>query len=409
MNAKEKTICVLGTFDTKSQEFGYLIDQIRALGADVISVDAGFHGTAALRANYPPETVIREGGSTPAQVRRMHRSDAMAVAIRGAGRIVRRLTEEKMIHGVIGMGGSGGTTLASEVMRELPLGFPKVIISTLGGTAKIGRYVGSRDILVLNSVVDVSGINSITRVVFSHGAGAVVGAALAAEGVRQDGKKRIAATMYGLTTPAVTYAKEYLVRQGYEVIVFHATGSGGRAMEELIREGFFDGVLDMTLPEIHSHVLHVASSDPGPGRLVNAARMGIPLVAAPGAMDMVSTTDFSQYPDRKIYCHNTAPSHFRPNAQDVQKSGAYIADALNQATGPCAFYFPHGGLSMVGVPGEIMSDPPTDSVLCDTIRATIDPARVEFHESELDINDKAFALTLAQRLDEMIAQKEQKE
>lgn len=405
---QQKVICVLGTFDTKETEFEFLVQQIRRLGAQALTIDVGFHADTRFVPDYPCEAVVHLAGSTIEQVRGMTRSEGIAVVIRGARQLVLRLAGEGRIHGIIGMGGSGGTTIASGVMHSLPLGFPKLIVSTLGGSSRIGRYVNGRDIIIHNSVVDVSGLNSITRRVFCTAAGAIVGAAQGAmETADTSDAPRIAVTMYGLTTPGVTAAKAYLEKQGYEVIVFHATGSGGQSMEALIREKFFVGLLDMTLPEVTAHVLNVASSNPGEGRLAGAALTGIPQVVCPGAMDMVSTTDFTQYPNRRVYCHNTTPSHFRPNAEDMRRTGRYMAQQLNQSTAPCAVYFPKGGLSMVDRPGEPMYDPQADQALLDTLKENLNLERVEFHESDLDINDEAFALMLAERLHRMIQRSHQ--
>lgn len=400
---QEPKIGIIGTFDTKAEEFGYLAEQIRAMGARTVTIDAGFHARSAFAADHPCKELVELAGAQMDKVRALPRNEGMAVAIRGAQALLAHLLARREIDGLIGMGGSGGTTIAASVMQTLPLGFPKLIVSTLGSSSKISNYVAGRDIMILHSVVDVSGLNSVTTRIFNEAAGAIVGAARNTAGRAQAAPKpRIAATMYGLTTPGVTAAKAYLESLGYEVITFHAVGSGGRAMEALIREGFFVGVLDMTLPEVLARVMHIRSSDPGEGRLCGAAQMGIAQVVCPGAMDMVSTTDFSQYPDHQVYCHNTTPSHLRPNAQDVRLAGRYMAECLNQSKGPCAVFFPKKGLSMVDLPGKPLYDPLTDAALLETLRAQLDKNVVELHELDMDINDERFATQAARWLHEMI-------
>lgn len=400
----KKTIAVIGTFDTKLEEYSFLIDELHNLGAEVLSIDVGTLGCPTGFASVTSEQVAEYANSSLVAIQQANRKDAFTVMLEGIEKCVMQLYEEKKFDGVISMGGSGGTTLATAAMRVLPIGFPKLMVSTLGSSSKIGAYVRNRDIMVLNSVVDISGVNTLTRRIFSEAAGAIVGAAN--NHIIDDNckKLRIAASMYGLTTSAVMTAKKYLESRGYEVITFHATGAGGIAMESLIREGFFQGVLDITLPEVSAHVLGVASSTSGASRLGGAAICGIPQVVCPGAMDMVSTTDFSKFGGRKIYCHNSEPSHFRPNEQDTTLIGTYLAQQLNKSTAPCALYLPLLGLSLIDLPGQCMYNPKADRALFAAIKQELNPEVVELHEEYLDINDEIFALMLAKKLESIMTE-----
>ncbi|MBC8535332.1 Tm-1-like ATP-binding domain-containing protein [Feifania hominis] len=399
-----KTIAVIGTFDTKAQEYGFVMDRMREHGVRPLAIDVGTHNAAPSAVDITSAEVAALAGT---QIERLHglsRQDAFSAMLKGAQQCVKELHGRGEIQGIFGMGGSGGTTLASAAMRTLPLGVPKLLVSTLAGTARMADYVGGTDIIVMGSIVDISGLNSITKMIFSRAAGVIAGAVNGEYREPSGHRLRIAASMYGVTTPGVTFAKRYLESRGYEVITFHATGSGGRAMEQLIREGFFDGVLDMTLPEIHAHVLGVPSSTAGPERCAGAARKDIPQVVCPGGMDMCSTTDFTGFEDRRVYCHNTTPSHFRPNARDMERSGVYLAQQLNKSHADCAVYLPCGGLSLVDVPGGATYDPEADESLFEAIKSNLD-RRVELHESPRNINDESFALEMAQRLDEMMTRR----
>lgn len=246
-----KTVAVLGTFDTKGDAFTYLIQKIREAGVAVLSIDAGT-GEHGYRTDISNREIARLGGKD-IHTLGDHRREALETMAAGGAKALQRLYENGEIHGFISMGGSGGTVLAAAAMKVLPVGFPKVLVSTVASSPRIFDYVDTSDAFLINSIVDISGLNSIVRKIYDQAAGAIAGAVKAVEVPTESHQGlRIAATMYGVTTPGVTAAMKYLTEKGYEVIPFHATGSGGRVMERLIRQGYFDGVLDMTQTEIGS-------------------------------------------------------------------------------------------------------------------------------------------------------------
>ncbi len=357
-----------------------------------------------MKVDYSCIELLGHSYNSNENIRNMDRKTAMPQVINCARTIVNNLYNTGKIDGIIGMGGSGGTTISAEVMRDLPIGFPKVIVSTLGGATRIADYVGIKDMLIINSVVDIAGINTLLKRVICEAAGAVVGAARSSKElqVEQKTKKRIAMTMYGLTTKGVVIARKHLESLGYEVTTFHATGQGGKAMESLIRQDFFDGILDMTLPEVNSYVLDVEYSNPGEGRLYGAIEKGLPCVLCPGAMDMVSTNNFLQYSDRVIYSHSNKPSHFRTNAEDLYKSGTYMVQVLNKAKVNCALLLPIKGLSEVDAPGKPMYNPQANKVLFDTLQNGISNPLVRVEAINCSVNDKEFALKAANCLDSLI-------
>lgn len=374
-----KTVAVMGTLDTKAQECRYISDKIASLGCAVVTIDVS--------------------GST---IPTASRSEALTLIKQRATKQVHALLDAHQIDGIISLGGSGGTDIAGAVMRTLPLGFPKVLISTLGSSPSIAGHVGGHDILVLNSVADIAGINSITKAIFDQGAGAVVGAVNAISMTDSaHSKPKIAATMYGLTTPCVTVATEYLQAHGYEVITFHANGSEGRILEHLLAVDYFQGVLDVTTTEVSAEVLG-GDDTAGKERLKTAMTKNIPCVVCPGAMDLVYTASPERYADHALYAHNDKPSHFRPNVSDNQAVGAYVAQQLNHANGRCALMIPCLGLSGVGVEGGVLYDPIADKALFDSIEASLDQTKVSLSYHDLAINDPAFGLLIAKQLHQLL-------
>ena len=405
MENQKKNIAVVGTFDTKAEEFSYLVKEIQRLGAGTCVIDAGMQPTSADGIDVPNTEVAKLAGIGFASLNAMTRQDALQEMVRGLEKCVRNLYCDHKIDGIISMGGSGGTTLGTAAMKVLPVGIPKLMISTFAGSIRMANYVLGKDIMVLNPLVDISGVNTITEMIMKQAAGAIVGAANNAFRPGSKFRKyRIAASMYGLTTPGVTTAKQYLENKGYEVITFHSTGAGGRAMEDLIRSGFFDGVLDITLPEIHAHVLGSPSGSAGPDRASGAAEMGIPQVVCPGAMDMCSATDFSNFGGRVIYSHSLVPSHFRPNSEDTRKSAEFLAGQLNKSSAGCALFLPLRGLSLIDVPGKPMYDKEANNCLFETLKSSL-KSHVELYELEHNVNDQEFALAMAKKLDEIMTEK----
>ncbi len=406
----EKKIAVLGTFDTKSEEYQYIIRQIQAFGVQVLAIDAGTRDTGALQADYTCREVAAWGGADYETLAGSGRAEGMAVMTRGATKLVNSLLEAGQINGLLSIGGSGGTTLATAVMRTLPVGFPKVMVTTQASSSKMPDFIGGKDIIVINSIVDVSGTNSIITRVYDQAAGAVVGAAAAYHPERhQSSAPRIAISMYGVTTPCVTCAAKYLQSQGYEPIIFHANGAGGRAMKTLIGEGLFVGVLDITTSEVAAYVLGSESGSAGADRLDAAVLAGIPQVISVGGMDVIGITVpelQTKFKGYQPYCHNDKPDMVRTKPEDNRKFGEFMCRSLNNNTAPCAVFLPMGGISSLDVPGGPTFDEEARRLLFESISLHAKP-QIEVVEMDLPINDSEFALAMAKRLCEMLASRKE--
>lgn len=397
----KKTVAVLGTFDSKGEEFSYLAKKIREAGVDVLTIDAGTraHNNPADITNVE---IARLGGKELKDIGD-DRRHALEVMTSGVSRMIKRLLDEGRINGLISMGGSGGTVLAASAFRVLPIGFPKVLVSTVAASSRIFDYVDPSDVFFINSIVDISGLNSVIRRIYDEAAGAIAGAVRTADYSKAPHDRlRIAASMYGVTTPGVTAAKKYLEEKGYEVITFHSTGAGGRVMERLIREGFFDGVLDMTQTEIGMYVYGDRAASSGPGRGAGAAEMGIPGISCLGAMDMCSLCSLPTE-GKKLYYHNgSTPSHFRPTAEQNRAAGKFLADQLNKATHGQRIIIPRKGLSMTDVAGGGTYGPEEDEALFTALKENLNNLHITLEEYDLNINDTEFALIVAARMDEIM-------
>lgn len=410
MNGAQTTgkVLLIGTFDTKGAEYAFVRDRIRAAGHEVLTLDLGILADPPFTPDVPASEVAREGGGNLAELReRGDRSGAVEVMLAGARALVPRLYAEGRISGVLGLGGGGGTTMITAAMRTLPVGVPKVMVSTMAsGDTK--PYVDVKDVTMMYSVVDIAGLNPLSRRILANAAGAICGMV---EQVLPPTPERplIAATMFGVTTPCVTQVREQLEAAGYDVLVFHATGSGGRAMEGLVDDGYFAGVVDVTTTEWCDEVAGGALSA-GPDRLGAAARKGIPQVVSVGALDMVNFGPFDtvpeRYRERTFYRHNANVTLMRTTPAECREIGLLIADKLNGATGPTVLVLPLKGVSMIDAPGQPFHDPEADRVLFETLRSSIGP-NVRLLEVDANINDPEFAETITSEmlslLDEHVA------
>lgn len=396
------TVVIVGTLDTKGEEIGFARDVIEAQGIDVRVVDTGVMGDPAFEPDTTAETVADAGGKSLEGLREAgDRGEAMDVMGRGAAEIVRRLDDEGIVEGILGLGGSGNTSIATTAMRELPIGVPKVMVSTVA-SGDVEPYVGFKDVTMMYSVADIEGLNQLSRRIIANASLAMVGMVANEADVAAEEKPTIGITMFGVTTPCVKKAREYLEDNGYETIVFHATGSGGRAMENLVRQGIIDGVLDVTTTEwADEHVGGVF--DAGPDRLDAPGEMGIPHVVSTGALDMVNFGPPDSVPekfnDRTFHQHNPQVTLMRTTPEENAEFGRIIAEKLNDAAGPVAVFLPLDGVSMLDVNGEDFYEPAADEALFTAIRENLS-STIERIEMETDINDEEFALALARKMDE---------
>jgi len=395
------SVVIVGTLDTKGEEIGFARDVVEAQGVGVHLVDVGVMGDPEIEPDTTAAEVAEAGGSSLAALREDgDRGAAMEVMGDGAAAIATRLNESGTLDGVLGLGGSGNTSIATSAMRALPVGVPKLMVSTMA-SGDTEPYVGSTDIAMLYSVADIEGLNQLSRTVIANAALAMVGMVANDPGVELSDKPTIGMTMFGVTTPCVKAAREVLEDRGYETIVFHATGTGGRAMENLIREGVIDGVLDVTTTEWADELVGGVLSA-GPDRLDAAAERGIPQVVAPGALDMVNFGPRDSVPaefeGRTFHVHNPQVTLMRTTPDENAELGRIIAAKLNAATGPTALALPLGGVSMLDEDGAAFDDAEADEALFDALRSNLDES-VELIESGAAINDDAFARTIADTLD----------
>ncbi len=407
------TVVLVGTLDTKGVEYEYLRQRLRERGCEVLLIDAGVLGEPQATPDITREEVARAAGADVATLAAQgDRGAAIATMARGATAIVLELFRQGRLHGILALGGSGGSSLATTAMRALPIGVPKLMVSTLA-SGDTRPYVGASDIAMLYPVVDIAGINRISERILTNAAAAIAGMAQAYETFQPSApsKPLIGATMFGVTTPCVTAAREELERRGYEVLVFHATGTGGQAMEGLIKGGFLAGVLDITTTELADELVGGILSA-GPERLEAAGAAGVPQVVSLGALDMVNFGPLDTVPERfrhrRLYQHNPTVTLMRTTKEECAELGRIIARKLNAARGPVAVFIPLRGFSAIDVEGKPFYDPEADRALIEALKANLAP-HIEVHEWDTDINDPAFARAMAARLDELIRSQQKDE
>ncbi len=395
----ERYILIIGTFDTKAEELNFIRDQIFSRNQKTRTLDAGILQPSPSFVDISNETVAAAGGK-PLQklVHRRDRGQAVAVMARGAAKVTRELFDQGEILGVISLGGGSGTVIGTSAMRTVPVGIPKVMVSSMA-SGNIRPYVGTSDITMMYSVVDISGLNRISKRILRNAAAAVCGMVDGREESIFTDRPLIAATMFGVTTPCVTEAKRILEEKGFEVLVFHANGPGGMAMEQLIGEGQIQAVLDITTTELPDELLGGKGSA-GPHRLEKAGEMGIPQVVVPGAMDMVNYFPDAvppQFRDRLLYQHNPATSLMRTSLEENRLLGEIMARKLSRAKGPTVVYIPLGGVSAIDAPGQPFFDPEANRAFAEALKRNL-PSRILVMERALHINDPSFARELAQAL-----------
>ncbi len=408
----KKTVAIVGCLDTKGAELQYMRDVLAECGLQSHVIDTGVLGEPATAADTPREATARAAGSSLEELRAKNdRGHAMETMCRGAEAIVRELFSQGRIHGILAAGGSANTTVATAAMRTLPVGFPKVMVSTLA-SGDVSPYVDTKDITMMYSVVDIAGLNRLSSRILANAARAVAGMVSGEDakpapesGSTPDaGRAILSATMFGVTTPCVTEAKRILDESDYEVVVFHATGTGGRAMEGLIADGFVQGVIDITTTELADELVGGILSA-GPDRLRAAGRAGIPQVVSIGAVDMVNFGPRDTVPeafrDRKFYQHNPTVTLMRTSPDENEEIGRRIAQRLNESKGPVRILLPLRGVSLISKPGEAFADDEADRRCREAIKQHI-RADLEVQELDMDINDPAFARACAEALQAML-------
>src|SRR5918996_3574063 len=399
------TVVLVGTLDTKGLEYDYLRERLRRHGVETILVDGGVLGYPLAEPDVTRDDVAAAAGADAGVLAEARdRGAAVEAMARGAAEVARRLHAEGRLDCILALGGSGGTALATEAMRALPVGVPKVMVSTMA-SGDTRPYVGASDVTMMYSVVDIAGLNAVSAQILANAAAAAAGMATAEPPAMGDAKPLVGATMFGVTTPSVTAARERLEELGYEVLVFHATWAGGQSMEGLMRDGFITASLDITTTELADDLVGGVLSA-GPSRLEAAGRSGVPQVVSLGALDMVNfgarETVPPKFEERNLYVHNPSVTLMRTTPEESAELGRRIARKLSQASGPVSLFVPLRGVSMIDAEGQPFHDPEADAALFEALREGLDGSDVELVELDNNINDEEFAVAMADKLHEYV-------
>lgn len=395
----DKTIGIIGALDTKGAEFAFLKAEIEKRGFKTLVVDTGVLGEAYFEPDVSRSQVAEAGGSDLDRLlERKDRGEAMAVMTKGVAEVARELYKNRRIDGIISMGGGGGTVIGTSAMRALPVGFPKLMVSTLA-SGDTTPYVGTTDITMMPSVVDVAGVNRISRRIYTNAAGAICGM-VQGEPDESEDKPLIAASMFGNTTTAVDHAREIMEAKGFEVLVFHATGTGGQTMEALAADGYIAGVLDITTTEWADEICGGVLSA-GPHRLEAAAKAGIPQVVVPGCIDMCNfwarDTVPEKYSDRTFYEWNPNVTLMRTTPRENQRMGEIFAEKLNSATAPVAVLIPLKGYSQLDLEGQPFYWPEANQAFIEALKRDL-RQDIPVTELDYDINAPEFSSQVAETL-----------
>ncbi len=400
-----KIIAIAGTFDSKGEEFLFIKNYIEELGLGTYTIHTGVF-EPSFTPDLSNESLAEAGGGNIIEIQNANdRGVSMKILSEGLAELLPDLYREGKFDAIISLGGSGGTALVTPAMQSLPIGVPKLMVSTMA-SGETSQYVGTSDIIMMPSVVDVAGLNLISKKIFTNAVHAIVGMANNTFNQGDDHKPLIAATMFGVTTPCVDTAKSYLEDNGYEVLVFHATGTGGKSMEKLIEAGYFNGVLDLTTTEWCDEVAGGVLSA-GPNRLEAAGKKGIPQVVSVGALDMVNFGPYetipSKYEGRNFYKHNPSVTLMRTSLDENKLVGEKIAEKLNMVSGKATLLLPTKGVSLIDVEGQVFYGPEEDAMLFETLRSNVDQSKIEIVEKDLAINDQEFGILAAKTLIELMS------
>jgi uncharacterized protein (UPF0261 family) len=399
MSQAAKAIVVMGTMDTKGPELAYLAQQVTSAGCRAILMDVGAHAESDTAADISAAQVAALMDEDIETIRAMPRGEAVEKMVAAASVYLQNMVQNGEAHGVIGVGGSGGTTICAAAMRALPYGVPKFMVSTLA-SGNTRWHVDIADIVMIPSLLDIGGLNPMLEMVLNNAAQGIVGMVNGHQGYQASGKKVISMTMYGTTTPGVSRARQVVEDAGFETWVFHASGVGGRTMEKLMSMGRIDAVMDMTLAEVGAHLVG-GLHDAGPHRLQMAGQLGLPQVIVPGAADTIVLPPRDQVPEkfknRTLNFHNPTMTTMRTTLEDNVAIGEFIAARLNQAKGPVVVMLPLGGLSTIDRPEKIFYDPEANGALFDTLKRKLS-THIEIIEDEHHLDDPEFAICVGEKM-----------
>jgi uncharacterized protein (UPF0261 family) len=392
-----KTVVLVGSLDTKGKEYAFIKELIEKQNLETLMVDFGVQGKPAFKPDIDRKKVAKAGGGDLSYLASGdHKDEAMKTMATGLAVIVRKLYDKGKLDGIIGMGGTGGTSIITAAMRTLPVGVPKVMVSTVGG-GDVSAYAGTKDITFIPSIVDVAGINRISRAIYANAAGAIAGMVKVKRPKAVEEKQLVVASMFGNTTKSVDHAREILEKNGYEVLVFHATGTGGKTMESLVTDGYITASMDITTTELADEVCGGVFSA-GHERCLSASRAGIPAVLVPGCVDMANfwgiETIPEKYKGRNLYKWNPNVTLLRTNVEENILMGKMLATAANAASAPVAVIIPLKGVSMLDSEGGAFWDPLADRACFNTIKENLKPG-IPYIEVNHNINDPEFSEKVA--------------
>ena len=399
----DKYIIIIGTLDTKGKEIKYLADRIKYLGVNknlhTIVIDVGILGKAIdIKPDITSEEVSLAGGYSLNQLRNSGRGKALEMMTKGAVQVVKKLYLEKKCDGIVSLAGGSGSSIVCEAMETLPVGVPKLIATPIASGPRLFEfYIKNKDIMIMHSVIDIMGVNSISRTIYDNIASSIVGQVINRQFYNKS-DKAVAITMIGNTTKGVSFIKSVLESHGFEVVIFHASGVGGRAMEEMIKDGFFKGVIDYTTCEIFEDIIGGLQRGAGPDRMMVAGKLGIPQIIVPGCIDFFDQGPIDSIPEefknRKLYMHSPAFTLCRLTKKEMENLGNIFADKLNQSIGKTIVVIPLEGFSIPDCPGGFFEDKEADMAFVKNLERNLNP-NIRVQKINAHINDKIFAEQVA--------------
>lgn len=405
MEEQKKNIIIIGCFDTKAEDFSYLYNCLFQKKTNLITINTGIFGsTDYFPITFKATQVAEAVGSKLSKLQKNNdRGFAIECMGKGASIIISKLQSKLNIHGIIGMGGGGGTYIAIKAMQNIPFGIPKLCISTLA-TKDLSAKIGHKDIFLVPSIVDVAGLNKISRTIISQSSGALLGMIHSKKEKQQKQPKSIAISVFGNTTVCANKCSEILKQKGYEVLTFHTVGTGGQTMESLIGEGCIDAVLDITTTELADELCGGICSA-GPDRLTAASKIGIPQIVAPGCLDMVNfgalDTVPKKYKDRQLFSWAPDVTLMRTNEEENEALGKILAEKINKTKGKVIVLLPLQGISKISAKGKVFYNPNLDNILFSSLKKNLNPA-ITVIEIDTNIDTSYFAEQAIKQLSQLI-------